>query len=342
MKVNGVIYLCFFLLLTACSDQPEPFSERDRIAVRFSLSGMQAEVGTRADGNGTSPLAEGTTLRILAFKRVGTNADLSKDEYMGEGAYEANSDGSLMTVIPLLLLEGTYDFYALTPSSVTVDKTNNPCTVSVNHGVDYASSTEVTTATVTENNSSVTLAALTRRCTKLNFAIFPKDGSGITSLTIIEISLSNMTDAPLKGELSKALPIETTRETTVTLGGEAFTATTEKPLDYSASTIVLPRKAGAFDFKMKASIGSQEGTGEKEYSAPLPADIAFLPGCQYTFTVKMKGGKDELVLSVQQWGNNSLDAGDMGDYYTTTLTVESGWKENPWTDADGLGGTSNK
>lgn len=223
-----------------------------------------------------------------------------------------------------------------------MDKTNNPCTVSVNHGVDYASSTEATTATVTENNSSVTLAALTRRCTKLNFAILPKDGSGITSLTIIEISLSNMTDAPLKGELSKALPIETTRKTTITLGGEVFTATTEKPLDYSASTTVLPRKAGTFDFKMKASIESPEWTGEKVYSAPLPADIAFLPGCQYTFTVKMKGGKDELVLSVQQWGNNSLDAGDMGDYYTTTLTVESGWKENPWTDTDGLGGTANK
>ncbi|WP_418697570.1 BF2992 family fimbrillin-A clan protein [Bacteroides sp.] len=341
MKVNGVIYLCLFLLLTACSDKSEPFSERDRIAVRFSLSGIQAEGSTRADGNGTSPLTEGTTLRILAFRRVGTNADLSKDEYMGEGTYKANSGGLLTAVNSLLLPQGTYDFYALTPS-LTVNRASTPCTVSVNHGVDYASSTEVTTATVTENNSSVTLAALTRRCTKLNFAILPKDGSGITSLTIIEIRLSNMTDAPLKGELSKALPIETTRKTTITLSGEAFTATTEKPLDYSASTIVLSRKAGAFDFKMKASIGCQEGTGEKVYSAPLPADIAFLPGCQYTFTVKMKGGKDELVLSVQQWGNNFLDAGDMGDYYTTTLTVESGWKENPWTDEDGLGGTANK
>ena len=111
--------LCILLLLAACSAQSEPFSESDKIVVRFSLSGIQAEVSTRAGGNDTSPLAEGTTLRILAFKRVSTDADLSKDKYMGEGRYIANSDGSLTEKSFLLLPRGTYDFYALTPQEVS-------------------------------------------------------------------------------------------------------------------------------------------------------------------------------------------------------------------------------
>lgn len=335
MKVIGTICLCIVLLLAACSRQQEPFSESDRIAVRFSLSGIQAEVSTRADGNSTSPLAEGTTLRILAFKRVGANADLSQDEYIGEGMYKVSGD-ALMPDSPLVLLAGTYDFYTITPS-LEVDKTSAPYTVSVNHKIDYASSL-TGQVTVSENDSSVQLEALIRHCTKLNFVISPKESSGITSLTITEVSLSNMTDVPIKGELNKDLPVETANcATALTLSGGEFTATTEKPLDYSASTIVLPRKAGAFSFQMKASVESPDWTGAKVYSAPLPNDLAFQSGCEYTFTVKMKGNKEELVLSVQQWGNNSLDVGGIGGFYTATLTVISEWKDVIWEDKDGLG-----
>ncbi|MCD8094488.1 MAG: fimbrillin family protein, partial [Bacteroides sp.] len=320
------------LLLTACSDKPAPFSERDRIAVRFSLSGIQSEVSTRADGNGTSPLAEGTTLRILAFERVGTDANLSQDKYIGEGTYIVNSSGSLTAVTSLLLLEGTYDFYALTPSSVAVNKISKSCTVLVNHGIDYASSTEATTATIKENSSSVELKVLTRHCSRLVFNFLPKYDN-VTSVKISSAELTNMTNAPVVGALNTSLPIESADKTaSVTLSNEDFTPIIGKPLEYSASTIVLPRKAGGFDFKMAACFNGN--TTETVYSAPLPADLPFLPGYQYTFTVKMKGDAAELELGVAPWGDEYSFDTDMGEYYTIELTVD-GWQDITWDDTNG-------
>ncbi len=328
MKVNGATYLCFFLLLTGCSDKPEPFSERDRIAVRFSLSGIQAEVSTRVDGNGTSPLAEGTTLRILAFKRVGTNADLSKDEYMGEGTYEANSDGSLKEVSSLLLPQGTYDFYALTPD-LEVDKTSNSYSVSINHGVDYASSLTAA-VTVTEDNPSVLLTALTRHCSRLIFNFLPKYDN-IKSVVIHSVALTNMVKAPVVGTLDEPLTVGTgDNATAITL--TEFTLSAESPLEYSASTIALPRQAGAFDFKMKACFNDK--ATEMVYSAHLPADLSFLPGYQYIFTVKMKGDAVELELGVAPWGDEHSFDTDMGEYYTIELTVD-GWQDITWDDTNG-------
>lgn len=339
MKVNGCIYLCFFLLFAACSDKPEPFLESDRIAVRFSLSGIQAEVSTRADGDGTSPLAEGTTLRILAFRRVGTNADLSQDKYIGEGTYKANGGGSLKEVSSLLLPQGTYDFYALTPD-LEVNKTGNSYTVSVNHGVDYASSLTAA-VTVTEDNPSVLLTVLTRHCSRLVFNFLPKYDN-IKSVTIHSVALTNMVKAPVVGTLNEPLTVETgNNETAITL--TEFTSSAESPLEYSASTIVLPRQAGAFDFKMKVYINSDEETGEKEYSAQLPADLNFSPGYQYIFTVKLRGGKNELELSVAPWGvDYSYDTGDLGGYYTLELTLVEDWKDVPAVDDGGNLGEGNE
>lgn len=109
--------------------------------VRFSASGVCTEVATRA----ASPLADGTMLRILAFRRVGESPDLSTDKYMGEGTYKAiNGDGTLAAVSSLLLRTGTYDFYALTPDLAVADAGRSgagvTCAVSVGHGVDLCHS----------------------------------------------------------------------------------------------------------------------------------------------------------------------------------------------------------
>ena len=301
--------LCILLLLAACSAQSEPFSESDKIVVRFSLSGIQAEVSTRAGGNDTSPLAEGTTLRILAFKRVSTDADLSKDKYMGEGRYIANSDGSLTEKSFLLLPRGTYDFYALTPQEVSRVNVSdgNPCTVSVKHGDDYASS--LTTATITEDRSSVSLAVLTRHCSKLVFNFLPKYDN-ITSVDIHSVQLTNMSKSPIVGSLNVSLPIEDGNSGTIITLSD-FTPVVGKSLELSASTVVLPRQAGPSEFKMEACFN---GSATRIVcSAPLPfADLGFQPGYQYIFTVKMKGDAAELELAVEPWGKeHSLDM-DMG------------------------------
>ena len=304
MKVNGFIYLCFFLLLTACSSQPEPFSESDRIVVRFSLSGIQAEVSTRADGDGASPLAEGTTLRILAFKRVNTaTPDLSRDKYIGEGIY-INGNGSLTAVSPLLLSQGTYDFYALTPE--TVYQGGSSYTVSVSHGVDYASS--LTTAKVSTTDFSVKLTPLTRRCSKLTFNFLPKDGSGITAANITAIGLTNMTTAPLTGSLNEELPLTGIGQDATLSLGKPTIPDANKPLEQSISTIVLLRNAGVCNLILSVEYNSGKA---KTLSTPLPANLAFAPGFHYTFTVKMKGSLIEVASTVQPW-TDKLFSTDMG------------------------------
>lgn len=328
MKVNGSICLCFFLLLAACSKKQELLLESDRVAVRFSLSGIQAEVTTRADG--TSPLAEGTTLRILAFKRVGANADLSKDKYMGEGIYKV-SGNTLGSESPLLLPQGTYDFYALTPA-LTVSKANESYTVSVSHGVDYATSLTKQATVSKATTSVISLTVLTRYCSKLNFNFSPKYDN-VTSVKIRSAELTNMTDAPVVGTLNVLLPIEGAGNAKiVTLGEADFTQVTGKPLEYSASTVVLPRKAGAFDFKMTACFnGNTTGT---VYSAPLPVGLPFQSSYQYTFTVKMKGDAAELELAVLPWGDEYSFDTDMGEYYTIELSVD-GWQDITWDNENG-------
>ena len=113
MNCKGMIkYLPVVLLLCACTENELLLKEHEAFAVRFSASGIATEVATRA----ASPLADGATLRILAFWRVGESPDLSTDKYMGEGTYRAvNGNGTLEAVNVLLLRAGTYDFYALTP-----------------------------------------------------------------------------------------------------------------------------------------------------------------------------------------------------------------------------------
>ena len=83
MNYKGMIkYLPAVLLLCACTENELLLREREQqFAVRFSASGVCTEVATRA----ASPLADGTMLRILAFRRVGESPDLSTDKYMGEG-----------------------------------------------------------------------------------------------------------------------------------------------------------------------------------------------------------------------------------------------------------------
>lgn len=111
MNYSGMIkYLPAVLLFCSCTESGLLLRERERFAVHFSASGIGMEVTTRA----SSPLSDNTTLRILAFRRVGQSPNLQADEYMGEGTYRASlGNGSLTPVHSLLLRAGSYDFYAL-------------------------------------------------------------------------------------------------------------------------------------------------------------------------------------------------------------------------------------
>lgn len=294
------------LLLCSCTESELLPRERQPFAVQFSASGIGVEVATRESSS--LPLADETTLRILAFRRAGESPDLSTDEFMGEGTYKAvNGNGALEAVSALLLREGTYDFYALTPD-LTVDHSGDglTCTVSVGHGVDYATSLTVA-KTVSEASPSVRLDDLGRRCTKLIFELAP-EADNIISVSIESASLTNMTQAPVAATLHAALPVEEAAQTEeLFIAGSEFSAP-DADLKTSAARVILPRKAGKFRFKMKAKFN---GRGDaEEFVADMPETLAFAPGRQYTFSLKMQGGTVRLELTVAPWNESSLSGQD--------------------------------
>ena len=328
MNYSGMIkYLPAVLLFCSCTESGLLLGERERFAVHFSASGIGMEVTTRA----SSPLSDNTTLRILAFRRVGQSPDLQADEYMGEGTYRASSgNGSLTPVHSLLLRAGSYDFYALTPETATASggggsgipgggggTTAPPYTVSVGHGMDYATSLTAGRA-VDESNPSVPLNDLVRRCTRLVFELSPKAGN-IKKVRVASAGLTNMTAAPVAAPLNAELPLAGVAQSDgLTIAGGSFSPP-DKDLNTSAAAVVLPRMAGKFDFELDVSFNDM---ADAKFTAAMPETFVFAPGTQYTFTLKMKGSSMQLTLTVVPWGESVMGGqGDIGASAPITVTV---------------------
>lgn len=324
MNYKGMIkHLPAVLLFCSCTESELPLKDREPFAVQFSASGIGTEAVTRA----SSPLADGATLRILAFRRVGASPDLQADEYMGEGTYQAGGgNGALTPVSSLLLRAGTYDFYALTPALAVINPagggTGLPRAVSVGHDVDYATSL-TGQQTVVGAGSPVLLNDLGRRCTRLIFELSPKSGN-ITSVSVESAGLTNMTHAPIEAALHAALPLAgVVQDDELTIAGSEFSVP-DQALNTSAATVTLPRKAGKFRFKMNVAFN---GKAAAEFAADMPETLAFAPGTQYTFTLKMKGGSIQLILTVLPWGESVMGGqDDIGAF--TPITIDVGSWEN--------------
>lgn len=328
MNYSGMIkYLPAVLLFCSCTESGLLLRERERFAVHFSASGIGMEVTTRA----SSPLSDNTTLRILAFRRVGQSPDLQADEYMGEGTYRASlGNGSLTPVHSLLLRAGSYDFYALTPETATASggggsgipggggsTTAPPYTVSVGHGMDYATSLTAG-RTVDESNPSVPLNDLVRRCTRLVFELSPKAGN-IKKVRVASAGLTNMTAAPVAAPLNAELPLAGVAQSDgLTIAGGSFSPP-DKDLNTSAAAVVLPRMAGKFDFELDVSFNDM---ADAKFTAAMPPTRVFAPGTQYTFTLKMKGSSMQLTLTVVPWGESVMGGqGDIGASAPITVIV---------------------
>ncbi|MCI1681853.1 MAG: fimbrillin family protein [Bacteroides sp.] len=306
------------LFLSGCTEVTVPSGDADLFTVAFASPVISASSATR----NVSPLSDGTTLRILAFRRVGTSADLSVDKYQGEGTYEVSSggSGSLTAVSPLLLSAGTYDFYALTPALTVTTGSNangNTYTVSVEHGMDYATSLTESVA-VSGTSLSVNLDALIRRCAKLTFVLSPKEDN-ITAVNISSAGVTNMTDVPVIASLNEPLNVSgLSKDKEVSVSG--FSAPDDsQPLVQESSVVVLPREAGAFNFKMTVEYDNNGVTNE--LSAPFPADLVFSAGMHYTFTVKMLGTHVDLLLGVSPWADSTLSTDTGGGNTSLTPSV---------------------
>ena len=319
MNYSGMIkYLPAVLLFCSCTESGLLLRERERFAVHFSASGIGMEVTTRA----SSPLSDNTTLRILAFRRVGQSPDLQADEYMGEGTYKAaGGNGALTPVSSLLLRAGTYDFYALTPALAVTNPDGGgaglSCAVSIGHDVDYATSLTAGRA-VDESNPSVPLNDLVRRCTRLVFELSPKAGN-IKKVRVASAGLTNMTAAPVAAPLNAELPLAGVAQSDgLTIAGGSFSPP-DKDLNTSAAAVVLPRMAGKFDFELDVSFNDM---ADAKFTAAMPETFVFAPGTQYTFTLKMKGSSMQLTLTVVPWGESVMGGqGDIGASAPITVTV---------------------
>ena len=345
--------ICIFLSvfgLLACTEADDlTYRDADGVVVSFTTPGMTTgDVNTRAV-NSYVPLDENTTVRILVYRRTGATADMATDTYIGENTYAVtNTYGDLVacavdangkidpagTVKDLRLIQGKYDFYAITPAlEVTKEASNNARKVSVNHGVDYATSlTE--NAVVTTTSGTVSLETLDRKCSLLQFAVDRKS-ENTTSIAIDEVTLTAMTNEPLSVRLAKdmGLAATTPRTQSITLPGSMFTPGIEV-WQADGRKIVLPKWGADFKLGMKLKFN---GTSAQTVLTPVDiAGLAFSQGTSYTFKIKLVGGSIRLDLIISGWdGDMNVNAGDMGASNSLTINVGT------WNDVDFDGSTGN-
>jgi hypothetical protein len=232
-------------------------------------------------------LAQGTTLRILAYQRSGTNANITNDVLVSEQTYTVSADGTLtadggkgMFLIP----KQTYDFYLVTPA-LTV--TNG--TVSVPHNVDYATAAvpaqKVEAGSIEAGGAWTLYANLTRQMAKLNITVDRQD-AGVTSVASGGlVTLTAMAPSPVTvqpgGTLSAAAG-----STTFSYNGATFTAGANA-WQGTYTTYVLPKTAGTFTVGFKLRVNGKSKLND--YTATLnTGNIGALEaGKEYNLTLNI-------------------------------------------------------
>lgn len=332
--------------LFACTEADDLTLRDDGgVVVSFTAPGVVAgEVGiTRADVK----LAEDTTVRILVYRRIAANANMETDTYVGENTYKVKANGDLEACVvdkngkittgtakELRLIQGEYDFYAITPALPVAKESanNNARKVSVKHGVDYATSlTEK--GEVTTTSGAIALTTLDRKCSLLQFAVDRKSAN-VTSIVIDEVTLDSMTNEPLEVFMATDMGVKATtnRNQSLTLPGSLFTITDS--YKGSGSQIVLPKWGGTIKLGMKLKYNGS--TSALTLAPAVIKGLAFSQGTRYIFNVKLLGGTIKLELTVTGWeGDINVDAGNIGENNSLTITVGT------WTDVNLDGSSGN-
>lgn len=325
--------ICIFLSvfgLMACTEADDlTFREGDGVVVNFTTPGLiSGEVGvTRADP--PVNLAKDVTVRILAYRRAAgaTSANIASDTYIGENTYVADADGKLTACVvdangnkttgtptELRLIQGDYDFYAITPA---LPVKSDHKTLDVKHGVDYA--TSLTTQSVAPGSGTVNLTTLDRKCSKIEFN-FDRKSTNVSQIAIDEVRLIDMSKGPLMGTLAQNLPNASVITDTIKLGSSVFTIDATDAYKATGSTIALPKPAGDLKLGMKLKFN-----GFNKVITLTPATIkglALAKGTRYIFKVKLKGGSVVLTLTVADWsGTYNVNADDLGESNSLTLKV---------------------
>lgn len=346
LGVHLLLYGSLLLFVTSCTEA-DRLMERSRETVVFSLptGGVASDPAvTRADGDGVNIVA-GTTVRVLAYRRPAgaADAELSSANYAGEATYkvvlgsvlelcavslDANGTPSIDAsgmLVPLELIAGNYDFYAVTPA-LEVNHSGNEPTLQVRHHTDYAVS--VTSKPISPGNGNVGLTTLQRHCSLLTFNTDrAADVTAVTSVEVGEVSLSNMTVEPITATSTQALSIASAARTfTLTLPDNTFiTPDPSTPYKTYGEVVCLPKSSAEFILKMNVGIN---GVASVLLEAP-GITMSFDPCNHYAFTVRFKGEKGiELLVGVEPWTDFDRTTQIGGSNIPVQVVV------GEWTDVD--------
>lgn len=351
--------LLFILLLAAATGchkseegAPKPAAAAE-VTVEFTLAGARSAQAVVRSVEGVTPgdpvaLAEGTTVRVLAFERAGENADIANDTFVSEATYVAGEDGALTPCVvdadgkiaagtglsmKLPPAEYAYDFYAITPAMEVPEHKN----ISVGHGVDYACSltSKLVEPSVT-GTQTVALNTLVRHCTQVAFRIEPNPSKAkYTSMSFADdVVLKYISKAPYTAPICSIWnPADETAWPLLALSDpedaaynyaiaqSKFVADSENELVFKGGDIVLPKRSSSFKIRMTIAFDSYDPT---PLDGVIPA-MALAADHRYKFTVTLDGAKLRLILQVGPWivGNGDDDELELGEWPHGTIEVGS-------------------
>jgi len=363
----------FILLLVAAAGchkaEEHPEDDFDRVTVNFSLGDVSAEVVASSRAGGGTPsvqptpvaLDKGATVRVLAFRRVGSGADISVDTQVaapyGEAAYVVQADGSLKpcnvkadgsvdsgsAAAPAVirLKADTYDFYALTPA-VPISKAAG-YKVSVAHGTDHAASCTESVAISAGAVQNVALKTLDRKCAKISFSFDRKtESKAIKSIKVDSVYLTAIAHSPsAPSVLCAALNRGANDADFAFPEGEVTYDDSGNKTPFDCFDVVLPKtedKVGIgveVRFNDDADVKPRTKLTVKAEDMPT---LAFNPGYHYNFKIVLSGSIVKLTLVIGSWNDNPWDDFDIGGAPGVSIDVGQ-WNLEGWDDFNMGSGT---
>lgn len=310
--------------------------------VEFSVAGVDLQqAATKTNIN----LTEGTTVRVLVYKRAAAVPDPGVDRYVTEKTYRIHSDGSFLPcktdadgvvvdsdAAPLELGGGDYDFYAYAPA---VAMTTRP-TLQVPHGVDFIATAAVTKR-VAGRRTNVDLL-FTHKESQLHFTVTRKADAN----TVLSVA---MQDEGVKVEKLAASPAVYTLGGDIAVAGTAYSGVSEIPgshftqiNEYTTAALdtVLAREANvsaADDLKLTFNVLVNDAL-YKTYTATV-SGRQLLPGNRYLFNVTVKDGGAVLTMfELLPWTLNVMTDLEVGGDPSNGIVLAE-WTEAEW--STGLG-----
>lgn len=319
--------------------------------VDFAVSGMEVEPSatTKAEVN----LTEGTTVRVLVYKRAagGATANPVADTYVSENTYRILSDGSFEPCVVdaagkptsatgkvMELITGTYDFYSYASAAAM---TVRP-TLQVAQGTDHLG-TAVVTATVSGKRANVNLGSFKHKGSQLHFTVTRHADANTVSAVAMQaggVTVEKLTASPAPYTLGQGIGLTGLAYTgTSTIPGSTFTQVS----DYTVAALdtILPRAANvlaADDLKLTFRLLINNSL-YKTYTTTLTKP-AFLPGNRYLFRMTVKDGGAVLTMfELLPWTRNVMADNEVGGDPSNGIVLGE-WTEAGWSSGMGDDGVT--